>query len=121
MKKGDDFSKAGQEIVTALQEFSDALSTGRIEEKLTVRTVELDFSTHPYEPDDVVRTRSLLNASQELFAQLLGVSLKTVRSWEQGDRPPSTIACRFMDEINRSPDHWNARLVPSIKTEGAGS
>jgi putative transcriptional regulator len=117
MKNGVGRSKAGSEIIAALQEISDALSSGRVEEKLTVRTVKLDLVPHAYRPDEVLRTRELLNVSQDVFAQLLGVSSRTVRSWEQGDRPPSAIACRFMDEINRTPDHWSARLVESIRSE----
>ena len=34
------------------------------------------------------RVRDLLGMSQVLFARFLGVDANTVRSWEQGTRPP---------------------------------
>jgi putative transcriptional regulator len=49
-----------------------------------------------------------------VFAQLLGVSVKTVRGWEQGLKPPVPIARRFMDELNISPDHWRRRVGEMI-------
>jgi putative transcriptional regulator len=58
----------------------------------------------------VKQTRALLGASQAVFANFLGVSVKTVRAWEQGVNTPSAMACRFMDEIRRDPKHWIARL-----------
>ncbi len=117
MKKDKGFSSADLEILGALTEFKDALKSGTIEKKLTIRTVELDLEPNPYTADDVKRTRALLNASQGVFARLLGVSVKTVRCWEQGDREPMAMACRFMDEINHSPEHWKVRLGESVKSK----
>jgi DNA-binding transcriptional regulator YiaG len=121
MKKDKGFSPAGLEIIAALTEFSEALKSGEPEKKLTIRTVRLDLEPAPYTANDVKRTRELLNTSQVVFARLLGVSVKTVRCWEQGDREPSPMACRFMDEINHSPDHWKARLNEAVKTKDRGS
>ena len=45
-----------------------------------------------------------------LFARFLGVSVKTVRAWEQGTNTPQEIACRLMDEILHDPDYWRKRL-----------
>ena len=115
MKKDEKFSPAGLEIIAALTEFRDALKNGEVEKKFTIRTVRLDLKPRPYAARDVKRTRESLNASQSVFARLLGVSVKTVRCWEQGDREPSAMACRFMDEINHSPGYWQARLNESIE------
>jgi DNA-binding transcriptional regulator YiaG len=49
--------------------------------------------------------------SQVMFARFLGVDANTVRSWEQGTRPPSPIARRFMDEIEGDPEHWRQRII----------
>jgi putative transcriptional regulator len=81
------------------------------------RTVELDLRPHTYGASDVKDIRKLLGVSQPLFAKFLGVDLGTVRSWEQGQNPPSPMACRFMDEIRSSPDHWKGRLNQAIKTK----
>jgi HTH-type transcriptional regulator/antitoxin HigA len=58
--------------------------------------------------------RKVLNASQALFAQFLGVSVKAVRKWESG-QAPSEMACRFMDEIRRNPKYWHKRLRESMR------
>ncbi|AGA26027.1 helix-turn-helix domain-containing protein [Singulisphaera acidiphila] len=118
MKKEADFSAADLEIIGALSDFSDAIASGEpIEEKFTIRTVELKLQPRSYNPEDVKKTRALLKASQPLFAKFLGVDVKTIRSWEQGLRAPSPMACRFMDEINLSPEHWGERLLNVISTK----
>ncbi len=111
MKKEAQLSAAGAEIVGALEGFLDALrGGGDIAERFTVRTVELNLSPRVYTGDDVKKTRATLGLSQALFARFLGVSVKTVRAWESGDRKLSGMACRFLDEIALSPDHWKERI-----------
>ena len=41
---------------------------------------------------DVARTRERTGLSQARFAQLLGVSVRTLQDWEQGRRAPSRAA-----------------------------
>jgi putative transcriptional regulator len=41
---------------------------------------------------DVAATREKTGLSQSQFAQLLGVSLRTLQDWEQGRRAPSGAA-----------------------------
>lgn len=105
-------------IVERLESFVGALKADKkISEAFTCRTVTLDLEPTPHNPKAVVATRKLLNASQALFAKFLGVSIKTVRAWEQGKNPPQDIACRFMDEIQRNPDYWRKRLKESMITK----
>jgi putative transcriptional regulator len=119
MSKNKGFSSAELEIIGALTEFRDALkSDGPIEKKLTIRTVELDLSPHTYAAEDVKHVRKLLKSSQGVFARFLGVSVKTVQGWEQGIREPNAMACRFMDELRRDPEHWKARIAESAKSKG---
>ncbi len=114
------YSKAGAEIIGALSEFRDAVKTKiPVDQKFTVRTVELDLRPRPYCAEDVKMTREILNVSQALFAMFLGVDVKTVSSWEQGLKQPSPIACRFMDEIAHSPSHWRNRLRQAITNKEA--
>ena len=98
------------EILEALAEFTDTLEKGEVTRRLTCRQVKLNLEPSRYSPQLVMKTRKVLGVSQPLFARFLGVSPKTVRSWEQGVNPPSPMACRFMDEIRRTPAHWAARL-----------
>lgn len=103
---------AGAKIAAAFGEAIEEIRPASPPEKrLTVRTCTADFTPRPYGPDDVRRVRDLLGLSQVLFARFLGVDPNTVRSWEQGTRPPSPIARRFLGEIEADPQHWRGRLM----------
>jgi len=109
---GKPLSSAGAKIVAAFQEAIDTMRTGEpFEHTFTVRTYKVEFTPRDYGPDDARRVRDLLGMSQVLFARFLGVDANTVRSWEQGTRPPSPIARRFMDEIESDPEYWRRRIV----------
>jgi putative transcriptional regulator len=81
-----------------------------VTEEFNCRAIELDLQPQPYSPELVKETRKLLSASQAVFARFLGVSVKTVRAWEQGVNTPNDMACRFMDEIRLNPAHYKQRL-----------
>jgi len=58
-----------------------------------------------YVPDiDVERTRRRLGLSQVDFAAAFGVSVATVRNWEQGRRRPHGPAQVLLVVIERAPD-----------------
>jgi hypothetical protein len=64
--------------------------------------------------------------SRAAFAAFLGVDASSVRSWEQGLRCPSPIACRLMSEIEANPEYWRKRLVaclvgPEVRGPGAAA
>lgn len=104
------------EIVQGLTEFADALDADEdLAEKFTCHHVKLNLEPEVYTPEKVRDTRKTLRLSQPLFGGFLGVSVKTVRSWEQGDSTPSNMACRFMDEIRRDPAHYLLRLTNLIE------
>ena len=108
-------SPAGARIVSAFEEALDAMRGGDpSERRLTVRTYHAEFVRPAYGPDDVRRVRSLLRMSQVVFSRFLGVEPNTVRSWEQGSRPPSAIARRFMGEIEADPVYWRKRVARSL-------
>lgn len=110
----------GRMLVEGLEEFADCLESGKdVCESFNCHKVVLDLQPVSYDKDLVKRTRLILGASQAIFAQFLGVSVKTVSSWEQGTKKPMEIACRFMDEIRRKPDFWRARLRESVRPKVA--
>jgi putative transcriptional regulator len=112
-------NRVARDLVAGLDGFlADLKSDVPIEKKYTCRRVTLDLEPHAYTPDRVKSTRQILNASQEVFAQFLGVSVKAVRKWEGGGTP-NDMAFRFMDEIQRNPEHWQKRLRESIKVRTA--
>lgn len=112
-------NSVGGKIIEGLNEFTEVLEGNeRIAEKFTCRKVMLDLLPVPYNPRTVKAIRKLLGVSQGVFAQFLGVSVKTVRAWEMG-KTPGDMACRFMDEIQRNPEYWRKRLRESVRVKNA--
>jgi DNA-binding transcriptional regulator YiaG len=110
------FSPLARDIVEGFQEAIDTLRSGvPLEERLTVRHVRLNLEPSEYKPADVARVRGSLGMSQAVFARFLGASAAAVRSWEQGQRPPSPMARRFLDEIAADPGHFKARLAAAVE------
>lgn len=107
----------GREIVDGLKDLHAAVNSDRpLKERFTVRCVELDLEPTEYDPEAVRLLRMSLNASQAVFAKLLGASVKTVEGWESGNRAPSRMACRLMDELARNRSHWLEKLRNSVRT-----
>ena len=52
---------------------------------------------------DIARIREKTGLSQTRFAQLLGVSVRTLQDWEQGRRAPSGAARTLLMVAARSP------------------
>ena len=55
-------------------------------------------------PDDVRTIRERMDLSQSAFAALLGVSLRTLRDWEQGRRKPTGPAYVLLRVAKRHPE-----------------
>lgn len=53
---------------------------------------------------DIKRSRSRFRLSQSQFAHLLGISVKTLRNWEQGRRVPEGPARVLLQVAARHPD-----------------
>jgi putative transcriptional regulator len=114
-KSSRGLSPAGTKIVAAFEEAIEAMRSGEpLEKRFTVRTYNRNFAPPAYGPHDVRRVRGILGMSQAVFARFLGVGANTVRSWEQGTRPASTIARRFMMEIEENPEYWRGRVAHGI-------
>lgn len=52
----------------------------------------------------VVEARQKTGLSQVRFAELLGVSVKTLQDWEQGRRSPSQAARSLIEIAKQRPD-----------------
>jgi putative transcriptional regulator len=69
---------------TAFSELVESLK-----EAVAIRKGETDASrVFTVKPPDVMRIRKGYGMSQEEFALLLGISVGTLRNWEQGRRTP---------------------------------
>lgn len=60
--------------------------------KCKARVVELPAPVPVYKTADIVRIRKELNLTQRRLARALGVSPRTVESWEAGKNEPSGAA-----------------------------
>ena len=104
----------GQEIVEGLRDLAAALKSDEpLEARFTVRTYKI-IPPPEYRGKEVRRVRELLEMSQAAFAGFLGADPSTVRSWEQGLRTPSPLACRMLSEIEADPVHWRKRLIACL-------
>ncbi|WP_165071425.1 helix-turn-helix domain-containing protein [Paludisphaera rhizosphaerae] len=116
MNKYDGLTPLGAEMAADMDAFLEALEAGEpIGRKFTVRTLKLELEPREYAPEDVKAVRRKLGASQPLLAKFLGVSVKTLRAWEQGLHPVPAIAARFLDEIQAAPEIWTRRIEAAAK------
>ncbi len=70
------------------------------EGKLKLKTTTIDIAPLPrYDAKKVKALRLELGLSQSVFADVLGVSKKTVEAWESGRNLPSGAACRLLEVI----------------------
>jgi putative transcriptional regulator len=59
--------------------------------------------TFRFAPEDVKAIRSKLGMSQVEFAQMIGVSVATLRNWEQGRRSPEGPALALLRIASAEP------------------
>ena len=77
------------------QETLDAIKSIKAGKVGAVRTVELP---------PVVEARRKSGLPQSQFAELLGVSVRTLQDWEQGRRQPSRAAASLIQIARQRPD-----------------
>jgi putative transcriptional regulator len=71
-----------------------------------------------FRPADVKSVREKLNASQTEFALMIGVSVATLRNWEQGRRTPDGPALALLRVAARNP-RAVAKALHSESRKGA--
>lgn len=71
--------------------------------KLTLRSEFIEIPEPPmeYTAKDIKKIRAKGNYSQGIFALVLNVSIKTVQSWESGERIPSHATLRLLEIIDK--------------------
>ncbi len=115
--RGEELTEADREVIEALAGFRDALRDRvPLETRYTVRQVVGVEPPPPLSPADVRGIRESLGLSQPVFADFLGTSPSTVRSWEQGQKPPSPMARRFLGLIAADPPYWKDRFRSMVRT-----
>ncbi len=81
------------ELIASVKEGGQILSG----EKEATRTFRL-------EPLDIKRIREGYNLTQTQFAAMLGISVRTLRNWEQGRRVPEGPAMVLLQVADKHPE-----------------
>jgi len=93
-------SKMGQELIESMQELLD-YSAGKIDLRTTKFSISPVCETISVE--EIKETRKKLGMSQSVFALVIGVSKKTVESWEAGRYNPDGAARRLITIMQSDP------------------
>jgi putative transcriptional regulator len=106
-------------IRAGLEEVVSSFETGR---KLTCRTIRLPEAPPAINSEQIANLRQeKLHLSQNVFASVLNVSLKTVQAWEQGRNTPCGPALRLLWLLAARPDVLTPILAaPEISRRGKG-
>ena len=94
-------SRMGERLMNAAQEALE-----HSEEKIALKTTRLPVSPvcETISPEEIRETRENLQMSQNIFALVIGVSKKTVESWESGRYMPDGAARRLITIMQKDPD-----------------
>ena len=85
--------------------------TSSLKEAVAIAKGEKKASrVHKYEDIDVASIRRATHLSQEKFAALIGVSIKTVQGWEQKVRKPLGFARSLLIMFRNNPHQAMALL-----------
>jgi putative transcriptional regulator len=96
--------KAFQELVTSVRQ------AGRIR-RGTLKPARVTS----FRPTDVKAVRAKLGASQAEFAMMIGVSVATLRNWEQGRRTPDGPALALLRVAAKNPK----AVIDALHKKGA--
>ncbi len=93
-----------------LQKFEEDIDAWR-EGKLELVTRRFELHDPPdYAAEEIKRIRDDLNMSQAEFGRLIGVSKRTVESWEHGHRTPDGAAAWTIEMYSKPPWRDHVRL-----------
>ena len=97
----------------------DALLAGRLDEARVDATTPADICAQMLEDEGEAqqdaaayarRVRQRLGLSQAEFSASIGVSLNTIRNWEQGKRGPTGAAKALLQVLDKAPEAALAAL-----------
>lgn len=93
-------SKVSSSIMRGLEEM-----LGHAQGKMELRSHYVSaMPPKEFTADEIRGIRDSLNMSQGFFAEVIGVSKKTVESWEYGRGRPSGTASRLLTIAAKDPD-----------------
>jgi putative transcriptional regulator len=80
-----------------------------------LKKLGITFSEITITPDKIRKIRKETQYSQSVFAQLLNVSISSVRQWEQGSRKPAGSAKVLLELMEKEPHILDYRIKQNIK------
>ena len=93
-------SKMGQDIIQGLNEVQ-----AHLQEKVKLRTTKIIVpDVKLFTADEIKDLRKNLGYSQVFFANILGVSSRTVEDWERGKNIPCGSSSRLLEVLQKAPD-----------------
>src|ERR1700722_7241413 len=98
MTKHKGKNKFARDLQTSLEE-ALAYRQGKLELKTEI--IEIPDPPEAYKPRQIKKIRETNSYSQSIFAKILNVSVKTVQSWESGQRAPSHAALRLLEIVDK--------------------
>ena len=87
-----------------MSEAFDSIKHGLLETLDHVQGKPTGVVVHHVEPVDVEAIRKKVGMSRGEFAGSMGVTPRTVRAWERGQRVPQGPALRLLRVMDRQPD-----------------
>lgn len=98
-------------LMKSLEEARDHVKGKKAKARVTKWEI---ISVTKFSSDYIKTIRHKVGLSQPLFAEFLGVSVKTVRAWEQGITSPSGSSARLLEALDKSKEKCLA-LYKDIK------
>ena len=115
----DGLSVFERDLIGGLEDYVGALAADasapdrRFKERLVVHR----DAPQAVKKDKILKVRRSLNASQAVFAALLGVSPASVASWERGNTQPNPTARRLIWFMDRDPGRWSELMQSFVQDE----
>ena len=95
----DSLYESLKQSLNEVLEYQDAQLRG---EPTKLREVTIAISpVHVFSKEEIKEIRKEQNMTQKFFAEVLGVSVKTVEAWEAGTSSPSGVANRMLELITK--------------------
>jgi len=113
----DEYRLLQKELVKMKQELFDELLESVREAKSIMRGEKPPSRVFVYDEPNVKTIRRRFNLSQPKFAGLLGISVGTLRNWEQGRRQPEGSARVLLLVAAKYPEAILDTVHPRIQTQ----
>lgn len=81
--------------------FEEAIAHDQGKLHLRSECIEIPAPPAQYKAKEIKKIRERNKYSQAIFAKVLNVSVKTIQSWESGQRTPSQSALRLLEIVEK--------------------